>query len=175
LDIHVDMKKGGSLGPAYPINLQIGARGFEPPASCAQGRRATKLRYAPINKRFIVPALTFRFNSGSASVCRYNAVMGIVLIVYALIILIGGVVGFRLAGSRASLMMGFTTGLMLAVSGALVLLGNKSGAYYGLGVNMALVLVFGSRYLRTMKMVPAGLMLGASVIVAAILYAQLFT
>jgi len=108
-------------------------------------------------------------------VCRYNAVMGIVLIVYALIILIGGVVGFRLAGSRASLMMGFTTGLMLAVSGALVLLGNKSGAYYGLGVNMALVLVFGSRYLRTMKMVPAGLMLGASVIVAAILYAQLFT
>src|SRR5215467_10823832 len=29
-------------------NLQkVGARGFEPPTSCAQGRRATRLRYAP--------------------------------------------------------------------------------------------------------------------------------
>src|SRR3954453_2960505 len=25
----------------------VGARGFEPPTSCAQGRRATRLRYAP--------------------------------------------------------------------------------------------------------------------------------
>ena len=25
----------------------VGARGFEPRASCAQGRRATRLRYAP--------------------------------------------------------------------------------------------------------------------------------
>ena len=123
-----------------------------------------------------MPALTSRFNSGTESiVSRYNAVMGIVLIVYAFTVLAGGVAGFRMAGSRSSLMMGSATGLMLAISGALVLFGNKSGAYYGLGVNMALILVFGSRYLRTMKMVPAGLMLAASVIVAAILYAQLFT
>jgi len=101
--------------------------------------------------------------------------MGIVLIVYAFIVLGGGITDFRLAASRASLMMGGTTGLMLAVSGALVLLGNRSGAFYGLGVNLALILVFGSRYLRTMKMMPAGFMLAASVIVAAILYAQLFT
>jgi len=101
--------------------------------------------------------------------------MGIVLIVYALIVLAGGVAVFRMAGSRASLMMGSTTGLMLAISGALVLFGFNSGAYYGLGVNLALILVFGSRYLRTMKMMPAGFMLAASVIVAAILYAQLFT
>ena len=101
--------------------------------------------------------------------------MGIVLIVYALVILGGGVAGFRIAQSRSSLMMGAATGLMLAISGVLVLSGNKSGAYYGLGVNLALILVFGSRYLRTMKMMPAGFMLAASVIVAAILYAQLFT
>ena len=101
--------------------------------------------------------------------------VGIVLIVYALVILAGGVAGLRMAESRASLMMGATTGMRLAISGALVLLGNKSGAYYGLGVNIALILVFGSRYLRTMKMMPAGFMLAASVIVAAILYAQLFT
>jgi hypothetical protein len=27
--------------------LVVGASGFEPEASCAQGRRATRLRYAP--------------------------------------------------------------------------------------------------------------------------------
>jgi hypothetical protein len=42
----------------YPAELQahvlitaalimVGAEGFEPPASCSQGRRATKLRYTP--------------------------------------------------------------------------------------------------------------------------------
>src|SRR5947209_6963176 len=32
-----------------PVSLQkVGARGFEPPTSCAQGRRATRLRYAPL-------------------------------------------------------------------------------------------------------------------------------
>ena len=28
----------------------VGARGFEPRTSCAQGRRATRLRYAPTSK-----------------------------------------------------------------------------------------------------------------------------
>ena len=123
-----------------------------------------------------MPALTARFNSGAASLaCRYNARMGIVLIVYGAIILAGGIMGFQIAKSRSSLLMGILSGLMLAASGALVLLGNRGGAYYGLGVNLALIMVFGSRYLRTMKMMPAGLMLAASVIVAAVLYAQLFT
>ncbi len=29
------------------LKTLVGARGFEPRASCAQGRRATRLRYAP--------------------------------------------------------------------------------------------------------------------------------
>ena len=29
------------------LNLLVGARGFEPPTSCSQSRRATGLRYAP--------------------------------------------------------------------------------------------------------------------------------
>jgi hypothetical protein len=36
----------------------VGASGFEPEASCAQGRRATRLRYAPT-----VSALQFRYDS----------------------------------------------------------------------------------------------------------------
>jgi hypothetical protein len=33
----------------------VGARGFEPRTSCAQGRRATRLRYAPTNQALILP------------------------------------------------------------------------------------------------------------------------
>jgi hypothetical protein len=41
--------------PLYPAELQadrfrtglVGARGFEPPTTCAQGRCATRLRHAP--------------------------------------------------------------------------------------------------------------------------------
>ena len=32
---------------AKPLKRLVGARGFEPRTSCAQGRRATRLRYAP--------------------------------------------------------------------------------------------------------------------------------
>jgi hypothetical protein len=32
--------------------LVVGASGFEPETSCAQGRRATRLRYAPTGMRF---------------------------------------------------------------------------------------------------------------------------
>jgi hypothetical protein len=30
-----------------PLGYLVGAPGFEPGTSCAQGRRATRLRYAP--------------------------------------------------------------------------------------------------------------------------------
>jgi len=99
--------------------------------------------------------------------------MGIALIIYGVVVLAGGIIGFRMAGNRASLMMGAATGLMLAISGILVLLGNRGGAYWGMGVTGAVLLVFGRRYLESRKMMPTGFMLAASVIVAAILYAQL--
>ncbi len=35
------------LYPAELLALMVGARGFEPPAPCSQGRCATRLRYAP--------------------------------------------------------------------------------------------------------------------------------
>ena len=74
--------------------------------------------------------------------CRYNARMGITLIGYGIVVAVMGVLGFRMAGSRQSLIMGVFTGLMLVMSGGLVLMGNRGGAYYGLGVNAALILVF---------------------------------
>lgn len=102
-------------------------------------------------------------------------VIGIVLIVYGVIVLGGGVMGFKMAKSKPSLIMGTITGLAVLVAGVMVLTGNSHGAEVGLGVNFALVLVFLMRYLRTLKMMPAGIMLAVSVVVLAILYAQMFT
>src|SRR5690348_6101932 len=42
--IYVDFQRG--LMP-FDLRKLVGARGFEPPTPCAQGRCATRLRYAP--------------------------------------------------------------------------------------------------------------------------------
>ena len=42
-----------SYGRMYylPKAILVGAEGFEPPTSCSQSRRATRLRYAPTERR----------------------------------------------------------------------------------------------------------------------------
>ena len=40
-----------NLWDAFPEIILVGARGFEPPTPCAQGRCATRLRYAPTETR----------------------------------------------------------------------------------------------------------------------------
>jgi hypothetical protein len=50
----------------------VGAPGFEPGASCAQGRRATRLRYAPTTASFHSTA-SCKFGSTAApSPCAKN-------------------------------------------------------------------------------------------------------
>ena len=44
----------------------VGARGFEPPASCPQNRRATRLRHAPISD-----LLNMLFSSMQGYKCPY--------------------------------------------------------------------------------------------------------
>ena len=39
--------RGIKVSSHFFSKLVVGAPGFEPGASCAQGRRATRLRYAP--------------------------------------------------------------------------------------------------------------------------------
>ena len=46
----------------------VGASGFEPETSCAQGRRATRLRYAPTCGKFILLRFRVRFHSNESCV-----------------------------------------------------------------------------------------------------------
>ena len=50
IDIWIDIAEGIKKGPRYitrPLKLLVGARGFEPPASCSRSRRSTGLSHAP--------------------------------------------------------------------------------------------------------------------------------
>jgi hypothetical protein len=46
------------------IVVLVGARGFEPPTSCSQSKRATRLRYAPIGKNKFLDHHTCFFEKG---------------------------------------------------------------------------------------------------------------
>ncbi len=89
----------------------------------------------------------------------------IVLFVYAGIIEAGGVAGFVKAGRRASLIASSVFGALLVAAGAMLWLDVTAGLYFAFIITMALVGLFGSRFSRTKKFMPAGLMLVVSVIV----------
>lgn len=93
----------------------------------------------------------------------------IAAIVYGILAIVGGIIGYRQAGSNASLTMGIVSGLLLVASGILQAQGNAIGTWLGILVTGALIVVFGIRLSKTRKFMPAGLMLIAGAIVLVLL------
>ncbi len=93
----------------------------------------------------------------------------ILLIIYGTLVEIGGVVGFMKAKSKPSLISGTAAGALLTISGVLVLLRVSFGAYLGLFVTVALCALFSWRFARTKALMPSGMMLFISVVVAVVL------
>jgi uncharacterized membrane protein (UPF0136 family) len=92
-----------------------------------------------------------------------------VLLVYAALMLVGGVVGFAKARSRPSLVAGSTSAVLLLVTWRLA--ATSPGAAYWTGAALALVLsgMFGVRLARTKKAMPSGALLAVSLVAAALL------
>ena len=91
--------------------------------------------------------------------------------VYALLLAAGGAIGMAKAGSRPSLIAGLlSAGLIVC---CLVLSGSYPVIGFGLGAGVAgsLVAVFTSRYRKTGKLMPSGMLLGLSAVVALVLVA----
>jgi len=88
----------------------------------------------------------------------------IVLAVYALLMLGGGIAGYKAAGSKASLYSGVGSAAILGV--AWVLSRTAPAAGFGLGAltSLVLVLVFGIRLAKTGKMMPSGMLLVVSAV-----------
>ena len=87
----------------------------------------------------------------------------IVLLVYGLLMIVGGLMGYR-AGSRVSLIAGGSSGVALLVAFAASLRFPVAGFWAGAVIGVALTGVFIRRVSATGKMMPSGALAGVSVI-----------
>ncbi len=89
----------------------------------------------------------------------------IVLIVYGLLMLGGGYMGYAKAGSKMSLIMGIISGILIFVGVALMGGSTMAGTILVTGVAAALSAVFLIRFMKTKAFMPSGMLLVLSVVV----------
>ncbi len=92
--------------------------------------------------------------------------LAIVAGVYGGLILLGGVMGFVKGKSKASLVTGILFGIALIVCGVLIQQGVAAGCLAATLLAGVLVLVFVIRFLKTRKLMPAGLLAVISLVAA---------
>ena len=97
-----------------------------------------------------------------------------VLLIYGVITAAGGVMGYVDGKSKGSLAAGSLCGGVLVAAGVLMMSGLGWGFYLGLVVNVLLIVLLGRRYAKTKAVMPAGMLLGISVVVAGVLFTELF-
>jgi uncharacterized membrane protein (UPF0136 family) len=95
----------------------------------------------------------------------------ITLGVYALLLGIGGLMGYLKAGSRPSLIAGSISALAALVAVGLWSTNFRLGVALGLLLSIALFVLFGYRYaVKTRKFMPSGLLAIASLVVLAVMF-----
>ncbi|MEN9205274.1 MAG: TMEM14 family protein [Thermostichales cyanobacterium BF4_bins_65] len=93
----------------------------------------------------------------------------LILATYGILVMIGGWLGYRQAGSRKSLLSGLISGLVLLLAAGISLWQRPVGLGIGLVTAGILTGVFWGRWRATGKLMPAGLMLGFSGSIALLL------
>lgn len=83
---------------------------------------------------------------------------GYIVLVYGLLVIIGGVIGFAKANSVPSLVMGASFGIVLAICGWAILKGSTISIYVAALFALLLTCFFAYRYLSSYIFMPAGLM-----------------
>ncbi|MEW6730192.1 MAG: TMEM14 family protein [Acidobacteriota bacterium] len=96
------------------------------------------------------------------------------VIIYGILVILGGLIGYLQASSKASLIAGGVSGAVLILSGWLMLDYLPTGTYLALLVAVALAILFGKRFAAKQAFMPAGLMLLLSVLMTAVLLLRLF-
>lgn len=92
------------------------------------------------------------------------------ILAYALLVAIGGIVGYVKAGSQQSLISGLVSGVVLAIAWFLSLQNPSAGFALATFLALGLLIVFSLRFRKTGKFMPAGLMAALS-LVAMVIFA----
>jgi uncharacterized membrane protein (UPF0136 family) len=95
----------------------------------------------------------------------------IIALIYGILAIVGGIVGYRQAGSQMSLISGIISGILLILGVILAVQGNGVGLWLARGVSALLVAVFVVRWLKTKKWMPAGLMVSMGIVTLINLFA----
>ena len=90
-------------------------------------------------------------------------------VVYGGLVLAGGFMGFRKAGSKPSLIAGIVADTLLVLAALLMFFGQPAGAKLAMGVAALLLVFFGMRWLKGRKFMPAGLMVLCSAVALILL------
>ncbi len=93
-----------------------------------------------------------------------------VTLLYGLLSIVGGAIGYKQAGSQVSLISGFVSGLLLLLGAYLLFGGAAVGPMLSAVVSLLLVVVFAVRLTKTRKFMPAGLMIIVGIINLATLW-----
>jgi uncharacterized membrane protein (UPF0136 family) len=88
----------------------------------------------------------------------------IYFLIFGALTIIGGVIGYVKAGSLPSIIAGAITGILLLVAGWIMPTNRAAGLVVGLVVSLLLAGQFVPKFIRTGKVMPAGLMSILSVI-----------
>jgi len=95
----------------------------------------------------------------------------ITLGIYAVLLAVGGAIGYVKAGSRSSLIAGSISAITAALALALSIRSNRWGVPLGLLLSISLFVLFGYRYAaKTRKFMPSGLLAVASLVVLAVMF-----
>ena len=95
-------------------------------------------------------------------------------IAYGSLAIIGGIIGYIQAQSKASLISGSISGLLLILGGVLQWQGQAWGLILASVVTAVLVVVFVTRFAKTRKFMPAGLMAILGVATLVVILPQAF-
>lgn len=97
----------------------------------------------------------------------------IAAITYGILAIIGGIIGYVQAYSKASLISGSISGLLLIFGGVMQLQAQDWGLTLAAVVTALLVVVFAVRLAKTRKFMPAGLMMVVGLIALGVIVNQL--
>ena len=96
------------------------------------------------------------------------------ILVYALLVAIGGIIGYVKAKSNQSLISGLGSGVALAIAWYVSLQNPTIGLVLATVIAVALVVVFALRFRATNKFMPAGLLASLSLVATGLFTIALF-